>query len=82
MILKIGRFWTFFCISFWVGRPKMDFLKSTKGGTLWVGRGSNPQGGVRATIPPPREGVYPPPPKPTPNKMLSKKIFPNKMVLQ
>ena len=23
----------------------MDFLKSTKGGTLWVGRGSNPFGG-------------------------------------
>ena len=28
--------------SFRVGRPKMDFLKSTKGGTLWVDRGSNP----------------------------------------
>ena len=27
---------------FSVGRPKMDFLKSNKGGTLWVGRGSNP----------------------------------------
>ena len=25
-----------------IGRPKMDFLKSTKVGTLWVGRGSNP----------------------------------------
>ena len=23
-------------------RPKMDFLKGTKGGTLWVGRKSNP----------------------------------------
>ena len=27
-----------------VGRPKVDFLKSTKGGTLWVGRVSNPWG--------------------------------------
>ena len=27
---------------FRVGRPKIDFLKSIKGGTLWVGRESNP----------------------------------------
>ena len=30
--------------NFRVGRPKMDFLKSTKGGTLRVGKGSNPWG--------------------------------------
>ena len=31
--------------NFRVGRPKLDFWKSIKGGTLWVGRGSNPWGG-------------------------------------
>ena len=30
----------------------MDFLKSTKGGTLWVGRGSNPWGGGGVAPPP------------------------------
>ena len=31
----------------------MDFLKSTKGGTLWIGRGSNPWGGGGGLRPPP-----------------------------
>ena len=38
--------------NFRVGRQKMDFLKSIKGGTLLVGRGSNPWEG-RAFAPPP-----------------------------
>ena len=38
---------------FKVGRPKIDFLKSTKGWTLWVGRGSNSWGGGVVGVCPP-----------------------------